>query len=321
MPAHAYGNTYYYNESSLNSLSTPDTIPIQFGSGDEHHTFGTISYNGDSDWYQIQPLRHGRVFIIVLTDNIFYSVTVYKSNIATPIYSNSYTTYSCIADVSFVVTRDTVVNAYMPTYYINISSYNGSYSPTQNYRIIVFYALYDVPGTYSNLCYPLPLNGTGTDPNLRITSSVGYRSYDYSYHIGTDIGAYYGTNIYSVADAYIKVSENHYTYGNRVFAVLNTLDPYTLNNINVRYYHLSSLNVAPQTNISKGDLIGTVGFDGLPNIYYSHLHIDFNNCTNEYSKFLQNDLAQNPYYLINIVDLFPDLTYWANDPNYVYINS
>lgn len=236
------------------------------------------------------------------------------------IYSNSYTTYSCIADISFMVTRNTVNNNSMPTYYINISSYNNTYSSTEDYRIIVFYALYDT----SNLQYPLTLTGSSSDKNLQITSSVGYRTYDYEYHIGTDIKSTYGDSLFSVSDAYVYRSENHASYGNRVFLILDIVDPYNIDNkINARYYHLSSRSVNTGANISKGDIVGEVGWDNLPSIEHTHLHIDFNNLPSARgeSRFLQSYIASNPECIINLVDMFPSVSYWANNSGYIYINS
>lgn len=319
----AYGNSTTYYESSTNTQSTPDLIPIGYGSGDEHHMFGTISSSSDSDWYAFKPLRHGRVFVMVLCSGIFYNVDVYKGNTSTEIYSNTYTTYDCIADISFMVTRDSVNSSNMPTYYINVSSYDGSFNALKNYRIIVFYAIYGHPGSDSTFTFPLPLSGATQDLNLKITSSVGKRTYDNKYHIGTDFKSSYGTTIYSVDDAYVHTSEKHASYGNRVFLILESVDPYdTDNNINARYYHLSSRSVTRGTNISKGDIVGAVGWDGLANIDFTHLHIDFNSLpATSTSRFTQSYFESNPAYLINIVDLFPDLEYWADNSNYVYINS
>lgn len=316
----AYGIQYTYYETNSNSETNPDLISIGYGSGDEHHVFGTISDSSDSDWYKFQPLRHGRVFVMVLCDGIFYNVDVYKGNTNNEIYSNSYTTYSCIADISFMVTRNTVNNNSMPTYYINISSYNNSHSATEDYRIIVFYALYNT----SDLQYPLTLTGSNSDVNLKITSSVGYRTYDYEYHIGTDIKSSFGDSLYSISDAYVYKSEDHATYGNRVYLILDIVDPYNTNNkINARYYHLSDRSVNTGANITKGEIIGEVGYDNLPDISHTHLHIDFNNLPSDRgeSRFLQTYIASNPECIINLVDVFPNLSYWAGNSNYIYINS
>ena len=320
-----YASTTQY-ESTSNYQTTPDTIQMGYVSGEEHHMLGTISTSTDSDWYEFKPLRHGRVFVMVLCGGIFYNVDLYKSSTtSTPIYQNTYTTYDCIADASFVVKRNTVDNNNMPTYYINVSSYNNNYNTSKNYRIIIFYALY---GTWndSRYQYPLTLSGSANDNNLRITSSVGYRTYDYTYHIGTDIGASYKNDIFCISDATVYKSEDHAEYGNRVFLILDVSDPYSLENkINVRYYHLDSINQNVQTGVelSKGDTIGKVGYDGLPSIYHTHLHIDINSmpASSGGYRFLQSVHEENPEYIINIVDVFTDLSYWANNSGYIYINS
>lgn len=78
--ANAYGIRHTDYETSSNSAANPDLIPIGYGSGDEYHVIGTISDSSDSDWYRFQPLRHGRVFVMVLCDENYYNVDVYKSN-------------------------------------------------------------------------------------------------------------------------------------------------------------------------------------------------------------------------------------------------
>ncbi len=322
MNALAYETSTTGYETAGNSISNPDVIPIGFESGVEHYMVGTISGASDSDWYSFKPLRHGRVFVMVLCSGVFYNVDVYKGNTSTEIYSNTYTSYDCIADVSFIVTRDTINNSDMPTYYINVSSYNGLYGPTQ-YRIIVFYATYGDFGYDPDLQFPLALTGATREQNLKITSSVGYRTHDNKYHVGTDFGAYRYTTLYSVAEATVYRSERHTDHGNRVFLVLDVVDPYNIGNkINARNYHLEERSVFTNDVISKGTIVGTVGYSGLQYPNESHLHIDFNwiPSTNS-NRFLQDYMAANPTYIINTVDVFPGLQYWAENTGYEYINS
>lgn len=322
MDAFAYETSTTGYETAGNSVSNPDVIPIGFESGVEHYMFGTISNASDSDWYSFQPLRHGRVFVMVLCGGVFYNVDVYKGNTSTEIYSNTYTSYDCIADVSFIVTRDTINNSYMPTYYINVSSYNGTYGATQ-YRIIVFYATYGDFGYDPDFQFPLALTGAAQERNLLITSSVGYRTLDYEYHVGTDFGAYFGTALYSVADATVHEAKEHNDYGRRVFLILDVVDPYNIGNrINARYYHLSQIDVAEGAVITNGTKVGEVGWDGLDRIEDSHLHIDFNWIPASNSlRFSQDYMAANRTYIINTVDVFPGLQYWAENTGYEYINS
>lgn len=99
-----------------------------------------------------------------------------------------------------------------------------------------------------------------------ISSSFGYRTYDWSYHNALDIACPRGTPIYASADGYVSMSQYRGAYGNLVIIDHG-------NGYETYYAHCSSLLVSAGTNVKKGDLIALVGMTGSAS--GNHLHFEF----------------------------------------------
>ena len=232
-----------------------------------------------------------------------YNLTVYNSN--EDVLSCDYSTSTT---KSFMATKGTKTSAHLASYYIKVTSSSG-YS-TSNYRVIVFYAL-----NYRNLEFAYPTTSTLT----RLSSPVGYRTYNSEYHTGVDIPGSTSDTIYSVCNAVVLraydqtyLSDGSLGMGKFVQATTafstgsgysNILDPYTNTVYTMRYMHMSELYVNTAYSngtqiITKGTAIGKMGTTGASSGV--HLHFDMNNGNHTLSADIKNDLQS----LINPVDLY-----------------
>ncbi|WP_082441848.1 M23 family metallopeptidase [Sphingomonas sp. Leaf33] len=105
--------------------------------------------------------------------------------------------------------------------------------------------------------------------SLSFTSNFGVRSDPFrgtaAMHAGVDIPGPIGTPVYATADGVIGRAERAGGYGNLV----------EINHgkgIETRYGHLSKILVAPNTRVSRGQLIGLMGSTGRST--GSHLHYE-----------------------------------------------
>ncbi len=105
--------------------------------------------------------------------------------------------------------------------------------------------------------------------NLSFTSNFGVRSDPFrgtaAMHAGVDIPGPIGTPIYATADGVIARAERSGGYGNLV----------EINHgkgIETRYGHLSKILVAPNSRVTRGQLIGLMGSTGRST--GSHLHYE-----------------------------------------------
>lgn len=105
--------------------------------------------------------------------------------------------------------------------------------------------------------------------NFRLTSSYGFRSDPFkgsrASHKGLDMAGPVGTPIYATADGIVGRAQWVGGYGN--YIEINHG-----NEIQTRYGHMSRLNVAANTRVKSGDLIGFMGSTGRST--GSHLHYE-----------------------------------------------
>ncbi|MEH6756418.1 MAG: M23 family metallopeptidase [Parasphingorhabdus sp.] len=105
--------------------------------------------------------------------------------------------------------------------------------------------------------------------NFKLTSSYGFRSDPFqgrrARHKGLDMAGPIGTPIYATADGIVGRSQWVNGYGN--YIEINHG-----NEIQTRYGHMSRLNVAANTRVKSGDLIGFMGSTGRST--GSHLHYE-----------------------------------------------
>lgn len=102
-----------------------------------------------------------------------------------------------------------------------------------------------------------------------VSSSFGYRTYDWSYHYALDIAAPRGTPIYASADGYVSWSAYRGSYGNLV--ILDHQNGYE-----TYYAHCHALYAKPGTYVKKGDLIAIVGTTGSSGGYHLHFEVRYN---------------------------------------------
>lgn len=111
--------------------------------------------------------------------------------------------------------------------------------------------------------YPLPMESS-------TFTSVFMEQRSYEKHAAWDIAAPTGTPIYAVCDGTINEASYGYNggYGNEIIQTcLNNGATYE-----IRYAHLSKLNISQGTNAIKGTIIGYVGSTGSST--GSHLHFE-----------------------------------------------
>lgn len=102
-----------------------------------------------------------------------------------------------------------------------------------------------------------------------ITSSYGGRSYpldgSYNFHLGTDIGAAYGTPVVAYQDGTVLIASYHWSYGNYVVIDHG-------NGFSTLYAHMSALTVSAGQSVSGGQQVGLVGSTGSST--GAHLHFE-----------------------------------------------
>ncbi len=290
---------------SNNTFATADEIELMPQPGTTTYISGTKASgtSADYDYFKFVAPRHGRVeaFLTVYGD-VAYTLSVYNENES---LNNSTTTalpvhypdgtITMTGGLSFTATKDGDLNGSLDTYYIRVYA---PASATYSYRLLIEYTT-----DYADLNwqYPLPTSYT------QVTSIVGYRAYDNSYHGGMDISAGTDVPIYAPADATVVKSEiNHADYGTYVILQINATDIHNNNYpIYVTYMHMSSRSVGVGNAVQKGDIVGYVGATG--NVTGAHLHMEI------YSAYFANPQvgatqnAPSIYEAINPYEFYPDI--------------
>ena len=106
-----------------------------------------------------------------------------------------------------------------------------------------------------------------------ITSNYGGRSYpldgSYNYHLGTDIGASYGTPVVSYQAGTVLIASYHWSYGNYVVVDHG-------NGLSTLYAHMSALTVSAGQSVSAGQQVGLVGSTGSSTGPHLHFEVRIN---------------------------------------------
>ena len=124
--------------------------------------------------------------------------------------------------------------------------------------------------------YEVTSAGSGVWPapaSHTITSNYGGRSYpldgSYNYHLGTDIGASYGTPVVSYQAGTVLIASYHWSYGN--YAVVDHG-----NGLSTLYAHMSALTVSAGQSVSAGQQVGLVGSTGSSTGPHLHFEVRIN---------------------------------------------
>lgn len=117
-----------------------------------------------------------------------------------------------------------------------------------------------------NGVWPAPASHT-------ITSSYGGRAYplngSYNFHLGTDIGASYGTPVISYQSGTVLIASYHWSYGNYVVVDHG-------NGMSTLYAHMSALTVSAGQMVSEGQQVGQVGSTGSSTGPHLHFEVRIN---------------------------------------------
>jgi murein DD-endopeptidase MepM/ murein hydrolase activator NlpD len=87
------------------------------------------------------------------------------------------------------------------------------------------------------------------------------------FHTGIDLEANLGDSVVTVADGIVVFTGMQDNYGNLI--IINHEG-----GKQTRYAHLATINVQMGQNINAGNIIGTVGNTGIPDIKQTHLHFE-----------------------------------------------
>lgn len=278
---------------SNNSTSTANRIGLAEKAGIESHILGKLSSTSDVDYFKINPTRHGRVSVIInypagseSNSSYRYDLKIYKGSQlleeADYYHYGDNSHYSASLKVSKTQT--------LPTYYVKVSS-SGSSVSSSNYEVIVFYSRYSI-----DCVYPLDTSFS------RLSSPVGYRTYDNSFHKGIDIPTKnQNINIKSVFSGKVidLNTTMHSQMGYYVVIESNAVDPYTGQKYIARYMHMKQpTNLLMNASVNKGTVIGIVGTTG--NSQSEHLHLEIN----DKGSLVYMEAAE----VINPVDFFTNNT-------------
>lgn len=207
-----------------NSFSTADTVQISEMLNEPTRVTGFITSETDVDYFKIVAPRHGMLKIELLPAiDMDYDLEVYNSSQTRIELSQNSSDYNEQVEIF------TVRNQTLDTFYIKVKGFSG-YTSSVPYFIVISYQ--DYLANF-NWAYPLP---TSVSDNKRVTSPVGYRTYNNgSYHVGIDLAAATGNSVYSICAGKVITSTEHQTAGKYIAIKSNELDPITEKNIRVRY--------------------------------------------------------------------------------------
>jgi murein DD-endopeptidase MepM/ murein hydrolase activator NlpD len=111
----------------------------------------------------------------------------------------------------------------------------------------------------------------------RISSDYGYRGSEF--HLGIDIPAAYGSNVYAANGGKVIKATYHYSYGNYIL-IDHGGGQATL------YAHNSKLLVSEGDTVSKGDVIALAGSTGASTGNHIHFEVRINGVTTDPKKYV-----------------------------------
>ena len=126
----------------------------------------------------------------------------------------------------------------------------------------------------------------------QMASGYGYRRDPIygttKFHEGLDFAADRGTPVYATADGKVSTAGWQSGYGN----LIEIDHGY---NYVTRYAHLSKINIAPGSNVKRGDLIGEVGNTGKSTGNHLHYEVRFNGVPQNPVNYYFMDLTPEEY--------------------------
>ncbi|MDZ4231924.1 MAG: M23 family metallopeptidase, partial [Candidatus Pacearchaeota archaeon] len=103
------------------------------------------------------------------------------------------------------------------------------------------------------------MNGVGAYGNIRKSGDIELQ------HLGLDLGAAMGTNVYAVNDGVVSFEDSLTNYG-KTLIIDHGLGLYSL------YLHLSEFQVSEKEEVKRGEVIarsGNTGYSIAPHLHYS----------------------------------------------------
>ena len=189
-------NTNYESESN-DSIEQADEVTTDNEPGVIVKKYGTLSTVTDVDYYKFVPERQGvYVFELISPTGYNYSTKFYQlaPGASSPVLVTPVSTINgCNA---FFVQKGTNTEATLSEYYIKVYT-TGSSVSSNTYRLNGYYS-----DEFANLDWQYPLPSVW----YRLSSAVGFRTYNNKFHKGIDIPASAGTQIRSVCAGTVKAS-------------------------------------------------------------------------------------------------------------------
>ncbi len=243
----------------------------------------------DYDYFKFTVPRHGKIIVslfcwgdfdytVNITSSSTYGTTTLGSFVTTPlplsvVRSNGSTAFTATKGA---VQEDGINSDNASpniTYYISVSTSEANAS---DYTLYVRYS-----SSYANLDWIYPITGTQSTLNsiqgneiTNVSSPVGYRTYDNSYHQGMDISVYKKT-LKAVANGQVVRYEYEESAGYHLVIYTDTVDPHNSNNhLVVVYMHLDdSETKVTSGSVQQGTELGATGDSGSPGKFHLHFEV------------------------------------------------
>ena len=291
---------------SNNTMGTADNITLSSGRR------GSISTSTDIDWYKFTPSNSGkyRFDLINIPQGEDYDLYLYDAN------------GSLIAQSGSTCNNEFIVKALISgtTYYLKVSGFDYSYSPSEYYKIQVVSTAYAVAGWKYFF--------RGADSYY----VGGERYYGWpSGHEGIDIAIPHDSSgeptenvyAYAVTSGTVKYSGYLNSAGYMVAIETNTTATTNGNKLWIRYLHFQSGSLLVSTNdtVTSATKLGLIGNTGTS--HYAHLHFDVNTNTTFDGNSIDMSNVINPELFFTSIDFthsspYPLLKSSVNSPKNNY---